>query len=412
MKLSHASFPKARSATQRTIDKRRRFIINFLYFAIILGAVIFVCRCALGVLLPFLVALAVSLLLRPVIRFLSERCHIHKGVAGAVIVVLFYALIGFLLTILGIKLVSAAKDFFLRLPALYRTEIIPRLTDAFNALEAFAAKLDAPTAQSYELLTDNVISSLGNAIASFSKTVVSYATSVTLKTPRFLLNLLITVIATIFLSIDMAEIRRFLLRQLSDSKRAMVENVRVQLGRTLGRYIRSYALILLITFAELAIGLLLVGIPNAVALALLIAVFDILPVVGSGLVLLPWTIVTLLTGNYARALGLGILYVVIIIVRNIIEPKIVGDRVGLHPLVTLLAMVIGTHVFGGIGLLGLPVTLALLQALNRQGAIHLFKTEDGAPPDSQNAETAPPNDGDAAPSENAEPEPPDKGAKA
>ncbi|MDO4572861.1 MAG: AI-2E family transporter, partial [Clostridia bacterium] len=122
-----------------------------------------------------------------------------------------------------------------------------------------------------------------------------------------------------------------------------------------------------------------------------------------GMVLLPWTIITALQGDYLRALGLGILYVVVIIVRNIMEPKIVGNRVGLHPIVTLLAMVVGTYVFGPIGLLGLPVTLALIQSLNEQGVIHLYKKkpkppeEDSSPPDADAGSAAPAADGrDAA----------------
>ena len=204
-------------------------------------------------------------------------------------------------------------------------------------------------------------------------------TSITFKTPAFLLHMLIAVIATFFLSIDFPKVKAFLMLQLSEKNRDLVHNIRVHLGRTLWRYTRSYALILLITFAEISLGLFIIGIEKAFAIAAAIAVFDILPVVGSGLVLLPWTIISLVSGNYPHAIGLGILYIVVIIVRNVIEPKIVGDRVGLHPIVTLFSMVVGTFVFGGIGLLGLPITLALIQSLNKQGVIHLYKTSDPAP---------------------------------
>jgi predicted PurR-regulated permease PerM len=155
-----------------------------------------------------------------------------------------------------------------------------------------------------------------------------------------------------------------------------LHNARVQLGRTLWSYIRSYAIILTITFGEIFLGLSIIGINNAAGIAVAIAIFDILPVVGSGLVLLPWTIITLISGNLVQGIGLGVLYVVVIVVRQIMEPKIVGDRVGLHPLVTLLSMVLGTYLFGGIGLLGLPITVALLHALNKQGAIHLYRMSD------------------------------------
>lgn len=357
------------------LEKRKQFIVNFLYFAIILGITILITRYALGVLMPFLIALIVSLLLKPLVQFLREKVHLHKGFAGVFVVLLFYALIGFLLIILGVQIFTAAKSFFIRLPSLYMNTIAPWVQDTFASLETFTAKLDPDVASAYNVLAGNLTSSLGETVVNVSKGVVTGVTNITLKTPAFLLKLIITVIATVFLSIDFPKIKAFIVRQFSEKNRDLLHNIRIQLGRTLGRYTRSYALIMFITFAEISVGLTIIGINNALAIAALIAVFDILPVVGSGMVLLPWTIIALISGNYARAIGLGILYVVVIVVRNVMEPKIVGDRVGLHPIVTLLSMVLGTFIFGGIGLLGLPITLALVHSLNKDGVIHLYKTE-------------------------------------
>ena len=181
------------------------------------------------------------------------------------------------------------------------------------------------------------------------------------------------IIATVFITADYPLLKGFVLGQLSAPQRQRAHEIRVHLGKTLGRYVRSYALILLITFCELSAGLLLLGVDAAVLIALLIALFDILPVVGSGTVLIPWAIITAILGNYRLAAGLLLLYVVIVIVRNVIEPKIVGQQVGLHHIVTLLSMVVGTYVFGPIGLLGLPVALAIAVSMNDAGVIRLFR---------------------------------------
>ena len=146
-------------------------------------------------------------------------------------------------------------------------------------------------------------------------------------------------------------------------------------------------------------------------IAVAIAIFDILPVVGSGLVLLPWTVFSLIKGDLVTGIGLAVLYVVVIIVRQIVEPKIVGDRVGLHPLVTLMSMVIGSYLFGGIGLLGLPITIALIHALNKQGAIHLYKLSDDEPDEDADEYAAEPPAAESAESSNPpspEPEPKQK----
>jgi len=298
---------------------------------------------------------------------------------GVLVVVLFYALVGLLLIVIGVQLFSAAKTFFLTLPRLYTNTIVPWMSSAFAALQEFAGHLNPDATAAYNVVYENVTKSLGDAVVNVSKQVVTWVTTSTLKAPRFLLNLLIMVISTIFMTVDFPRIQAFVMRQLSERWRTLLHNARIQLGRTLWSYVRSYAIILTITFVEIFLGLSIIGMENAAGIAVAIAIFDILPVVGSGLILLPWTIYTLMSGNYAVGIGLAVLYVVVIIVRQIMEPKIVGDRVGLHPLVTLLAMVLGTYLFGGIGLLGLPITLALLHALNKEGAIHLYKMSDDAP---------------------------------
>ena len=131
---------------------------------------------------------------------------------------------------------------------------------------------------------------------------------------------------------------------------------------------------MLITFAELWTGLLILRVPSAPVIAALIAIFDILPVVGSGTILIPWSVISIFAAETGQGIGLLIVWAVISIVRYIIEPKIVGNQVGMHPLLTLFAMLLGNFIFGGIGILLLPVSLALLQNLNQAGIIHLYKS--------------------------------------
>ena len=104
----------------------------------------------------------------------------------------------------------------------------------------------------------------------------------------------------------------------------------------------------------------------------MIAVFDILPILGTGGILLPWAAVLFVMGNKPLAAGILILYVIITVIRNIVEPKIVGKQIGLHPLVTLMAMFLGLKTFGIIGMIVLPVSLAVLINLEKNGIIHIF----------------------------------------
>ena len=180
------------------------------------------------------------------------------------------------------------------------------------------------------------------------------------------------VISTFFIAIDYEKIVTFCLRCLSGNTRKVVLQIKDYVVGTLFVCIRSYALIMSITFVELSIGLSIIGVNRAMLVALLIAIFDILPVLGTGGIMIPWAILTALGGNMPRALALLVVYVIITIIRNIIEPRIVGKQIGLHPVLTLMSMFVGTHLFGVVGLFGLPILLSLLRYLNDAGTISLF----------------------------------------
>ena len=137
-------------------------------------------------------------------------------------------------------------------------------------------------------------------------------------------------------------------------------------------YIRSYSLLFLLTFTELTIGFLIFQIPHSLLVAVLIAIFDILPVLGTGGVLIPWAVILAVIGNYPLAAGILILYVIITVVRNSVEPRIVGKQIGLHPLLTLIAMFTGVSLAGLPGLILLPMAVMIFVNMEKNGAIHIF----------------------------------------
>ena len=165
----------------------------------------------------------------------------------------------------------------------------------------------------------------------------------------------------------------FFLKQLDGKSKQIFLQVKKYVVGTLFVCIRSYALIMTITFIELSMGLSIIGVKNSILIAFLISVFDILPVLGTGGIMIPWTIIAALTGDYSLSIGLLIVYLIITVIRNIIEPKIVGSQIGLHPVVTLASMFVGVQLLGVVGLFGFPISLSLLRHLNDNGTIHLFK---------------------------------------
>ncbi|MBE6038534.1 MAG: sporulation integral membrane protein YtvI [Anaerofustis stercorihominis] len=355
-------------------EKRRRFIINFVYFAIISAIVVFIARYALGVLLPFAIALVVSSVIRPVIKAMKRKWNMKNNAAAIIAVLVFYSIIVCVLLLILISIGSAVMDLVSALPELYNTVIEPALTKAVNALSEFFNKFGFLGASFDEDAIFDFVASLGTTISTFSMSLISVAGSTAASLPSLLLNTVISVIATAFLSVDWDNIKNFIYYQFSEQTQLMFDNIGQHLKKVLKQYIVAYATIMFITFAEIFLGLLLLRVNNAMLIAALIAIADIMPVVGSGIILLPWAVISILASDIGRGIGLFILWAVVSVIRNIIEPKIIGDNVGLHPLVALTAMISGTYIFGPIGLLGFPVALALIQSLNDAGVIHLYKS--------------------------------------
>ena len=127
------------------------------------------------------------------------------------------------------------------------------------------------------------------------------------------------------------------------------------------KYLRSYSLIFLLTFGELFLGFSVIGIDGAVVFAALVALVDILPVLGAGAVLVPWAIIEFILGNTALGVSLAVLQVIIAIVRQIVEPRIVGRGIGLHPVVSLMSMYVGLRVFGILGMIGAPLFFVIVK---------------------------------------------------
>ena len=355
------------------IEKRRKTIINLVYYLLITALIVFFFRRVIHVLMPFIFGLIVAMLLRPAISFFTHKCRFKRSIATIFTLVLFYCTIGLVLFVTCFELVYSLEDLIRSLPAFYSNTVAPALTDFADTLEHLAKSMFPQFAATIDDTIAEINASVSTSISSVSVSLLGYVANFATKLPRTFLNVIIAIVSSFFIAMDYASITRFVLRQLPSHTRTLILRVKNELGSTLIKYLKSYSLIMLWTFCELWLGLSLIGIQKAGLIALVIAIFDILPVIGSGLFLIPWTIASFILGNIGQGIGLAVLYLLITVIRNIIEPRIVGTQVGLPPILTLMAMVIGTYLFGGIGLLGLPVSLAIAKNLNDQGFIHLYR---------------------------------------
>ncbi len=345
-------------------DKRRTFIVNVAYWAIIAGITYLIFRYLLNLLLPFVIALLVAWLLRPLGRLYRQRAPKLASALIVVTVLLFYLLLGVLAMLLLVDLLTGLAQYLGKLPELYTQTIEPGLRNLYANAQDLAARFDPSVADVVNMVLPQVISSVGGAVTNFSVTAVGKLTGLVTALPSVLISALIAVIASFFTAVSYDSMKAFLQRNLP-AKFTETAGYAIRSFRNIIRqYGKSYLLVMLITFGELTLGLLIIGVRRAILLAALIAIFDIFPVVGAGAILLPWAVISLIQGKTLQALGLLILYVVILVVRQFLEPKVVGKQVGLPPLVTLACMFVGTSLFGAWGLFGLPIGAAILVNLN------------------------------------------------
>lgn len=358
-------------------NKRAKFLTDVAYWVVIAAAVYVAFKYLIHLVMPFFLAFVFASVLRPVIRFLVARLHFKRNITAVLCVGVFFSLISGAGVFLAARAVSGAGKLIVALPAYYSSAIEPGLMAAAEWFESVVSGFDPALESLTQGLVPGLISSIEAAVTEFSGKAAAGLANVAAKVPGLLLSGIICVISTVFMAVDYDKIAAFIMRQLPDRAKTLVGRIRTSLVSIIGNYGKSYLLILLMTFGELAVGLLLIRVERPVFIAALIAVMDIFPIVGAGLALLPWAVISLIQGNPARGLCLLALYVVIVVIRQIMEPRIIGRHVGLHPLVTLFCMFVGTSLFGGIGLFGLPILVAILQNLNDGGVIHLYRAGDG-----------------------------------
>lgn len=354
-------------------NKKKGFIINITYFILIILIIYIGFNYVLTLVSPFLFAFIIAYILKKPTKFISAKIKIPYKIISIVIVFVFYATIGVLITLIGIKVVTSISTFLVKITSMYDGQIKPAFLDGFNIIEDAVRRIDPEFVSVLNDWVNTSVNSLGNNLSKISMSIVGAISNYATSLPLFLIKSLLMIISTFFIAYDYDVLSKFVLKQFSDKGGVILISIKQYMFNILFVAIRSYAIIIFITFIELSIGLSIIGVSNAIYLALLIALFDVLPVLGTGGVLIPWTLISLIRGDYKLAVGLIIVYIIVTVVRNIIEPKIVGNQLGLHPIVTLISMFVGVNLFGIFGMLGFPIMLSLLRHLNDTGIIRIFK---------------------------------------
>lgn len=361
------------------IQKRKSFIINFIYVAIFVGLYYFAIKYALGYIFPFVFAAGISIFLQRPIRAITKKLHIKDHSAVSIILVLLIVVI-VLGTAAGLlfALGSELKEFFT-----YMFSNISSLSELTDEGERLAmdllSRFPKGVGEALGGYVTDFFDNLGNKSTGVDMSVlsapISGAWNVVKGLPSFFLTILVTVVSCVFMTADYELIKKMVLGYFREDSRKKLVNTKRTITRGISKLFKAYATIMLITFAEMFIGLSfmkLIGVYKGgyiAIIAFVTCIVDIIPVLGTGTVILPWAIYSFVTGNVGLGIGLVVLYAVITVLRQIIEPKLVANQVGLPAIATIAAMFIGARMFGAFGIVVLPLTVIILKLMYDEGVI-------------------------------------------
>lgn len=352
-------------------DIRLFQIIRFLWVCLLIYASFRILVFALPLLYPFLISLVIALVIHRPVTYLTKKAKIPRWLSVTLALLLLLALSGGVVTLIITETVVEIGELARKLP-LFSTELAHYLqrtisqdflTGIYEQIQSFLTTLDAGYKEKLDNTIGQGITSITHAGQQLIVQFLDGLKNFLLSLPNLATVFVISLLGAFFISKDFflweARFRKIL---PSGVNRRLDEVFRDLKGALFG-FAKAQLTLISLTAAIVIIGLLILRVEYAVTIGLLTGLVDLLPYLGTGTVFIPWIIYLFFKGNYSLVIGLSILYGVVLIFRQIIEPKVVAENVGLDPLLTLVALFVGLQLFGFLGLIIGPVSLVLINAL-------------------------------------------------
>ena len=348
------------------MDTRKNFVINTAFYGIIAALVFAAWKYLLPAMTPFIIGFVIASIVQLPLGHLGIEKPTHRKVAVVILCLIFYALLVFLMVFFSVKVISEIGNFAAAVPDLVNDNLYPFIYMIGDEIEALLEPIDMNLAQIVNEVEKSLASTLAKYATEFSGWAVRTIASGAISIPGLLIKIIITVVSSFYIALDHSNVLRFLKRQIPLGQRDFVVQGVGYARTAVLAYIKSYSIMFCLTFLELWIGLLILKVPYTAGLAFGIAVFDLMPILGVGGILLPWGFVALVMGKLPMGIGVIVLYLIIAAVRNAVEPRIVGKHIGLPPLATLVAMVVGLRLAGLVGMLLLPISLVAVVRIREE----------------------------------------------
>jgi len=342
----------------RKVDMNQRWKLILMIALIVVGSVagFFLTFKLAVVFAPFIIALAISSFIEPPIRFLMKKTKLSRKVAALISLLTVAIVFGSLIVLLISRIYREAESLYQILPG-YIPEIYHNISSLINK----ASDIYFGLPKEVTISIDNMVSNITDSVPKVLKSLMSGILNTAVSIPQAIIFVIVTMLSTFFLSSDRDSIYNYIKSNFPEALINKIISIKNDMFMALFGYIRAQLILMSITFIELSIGFWIIGVRHFILLASIIAVIDALPILGTGGVLIPWAIYEFITTDFTTGIKLIILYGIVLVVRQLIEPKVLGQQIGLHPLITLMSMYLGLRIFSYPGLIIGPVTVLLLK---------------------------------------------------
>jgi len=345
--------------------KRILVIAAYAVIGLIIGWLIL--KFALPLFLPFIIAYITAMVTRPISRRISKTTKIKFEIASVFVILLFLLIICIICGFLCSSIMAEVRELVTKV-----TENADSVLDSvFGLADKISEKLPFLDTLEDREMADKVRSGISGFInksaAELSSKIPEKVMTLVSSLPEAILFVFVLIVSIFYMSTGIDRVNKFIRELFPKNVQKKFSEIKARLFKTGIKYLKAYTMLLAITFFELTAGFLIVGIEYPLTIAAVIAFLDILPVLGVGTVLIPWSIVMFIMGDYYTAISLLIIFGITSLIRQIIEPKIVGASIGLPPLVTFTAMYVGYKLLGVAGLFLLPaVVITVMGVLPRE----------------------------------------------
>lgn len=311
--------------------------------------------------IPFLIAYIISIMIDPIIKFVNKNVHISRKVSSVIVLATIFIIIAALLVWGIVRLVAETTNLLEGLN-IYLEKTLNFISEKVYSFDFSKYKVSNDVINIFENATTDYLNTITKYLKDVLTKVLNYITSL----PNMFINVIITILATYFITSDKFYILDRMEHHLSKKMVGKITKHAKEITSSLGGYLKAEIILSIITFMVVLTGLnifYLIGmnVDYPILMAIVIGFVDALPILGAGSVMIPWSIILLINSNNSLAFSVIGLYIFIVVLKQLLEPKLVSNNIGIHPIFTLIAMYTGFKFIGIMGLLIGPIVLIIIK---------------------------------------------------